>query len=326
MSLFDGLVRAGLPLVPRRLVWVVARRYVAGSRLADALAVLARERAAGFGTILDVLGEHVDTESQARAAAAEYHRALEALGDVDPRCAISVKPTHLGLALDTDLCAGLLADLCADAAARGHFVRFEMEDAPTVDATLAVYYSLRARHANLGCVVQARLFRTAGDVERLLAGGPLDVRLVKGIYIEPPGIAWTEAADISRSYVDLARRLVEGGAFVGLATHDEAVGRACLDLLGAHGRTAGAADARRYEFQCLLGVRPGLASAWRDAGHPVRIYVPYGEDWHAYSMRRLTRNPEIARHVIRALLGGRDGAAAAPAQPPSGARATDGAG
>lgn len=317
MSLFDGLVRAGLPLVPRRVVWAVAKRYVAGDRLEDALAVVSRERAAGFGTILDILGEGVRTELAARAAAAEYHRALGALGAVDPGCVVSVKPTHLGLALGQDLCTGLLSDLCTAAAERGHRVRFEMEDAPTVDATLAVYSRLRGRHENLGCVLQSRLFRTTDDVRRLLAEGPLNVRLVKGIYLEPPAIAWTEPADISRNYVDLARRLLEGGAFVGLATHDERLAADCLGLLGggARGRAEPGA-AGGYEFQCLLGVRPELAAAWRDAGHPVRIYVPYGEDWHAYSMRRLTRNPQIARHVLGAMLRRRPRAAGKGAQPP----------
>jgi proline dehydrogenase len=326
MSLFDGLVRAGLPLVPRRLVWVVASRYVAGNQLSDALAVVARERAAGFGTILDVLGEQVETAQAARAAAAEYQRALASLRGADPDCVISVKPTHLGLGLDPDLCTGLLSELCAAAAERAHRVRLEMEDAPTVDATLAVYSALREQHTNLGCVLQSRLFRTASDVERLLAEGPLNVRLVKGIYIEPPAIAWTDPAEISRSYVDLARRLFEAGAFVGLATHDEQLGTRCLELLGERGRGGDAWQARPYEFQCLLGVRPELAAGWRDAGHPVRIYVPYGEDWHAYSMRRLTRNPQIARHVIAALLRLPRRAPHARAQPPSGADSSSGVG
>jgi proline dehydrogenase len=326
MSLFDGLMRAGLPLVPRRLIWVVARRYVAGPRLSDALEVVSRERAAGFGTILDVLGEHVESTEAARAAAAEYHRALETLGRVDPGCGVSVKPTHLGLGLDVDLCAGLLSDLCEAAAAHGHRVRFEMEDAPTVDATLAVFNALRGRHANLGCVLQSRLFRSAQDVERLLAEGPLDVRLVKGIYIEPPSIAWTEPEDISRSFVDLARRLFEGGAFVGLATHDEHLANRCLDLVGEPGRGGDANGVRPYEFQCLLGVRAELAAAWRDAGHPVRIYVPYGEEWHAYSMRRLTRNPQIARHVLAAILRRRSRRSQTGTQPPSGPAAGGAAG
>jgi proline dehydrogenase len=302
MSLVDGLMRASLPLIPRRVLWTVAQRYVAGDELDDALAALARLRGEGFGTILDVLGEGVESSSQARAAAAEYHRALERLPSVDPGTVLSVKPTHLGLALGQDYCAGLLSELCTAAAAQQRRVRLEMEDAPTIDGTLAVFRRLRPRHANLGCVLQARLFRTKDDVARLLDEGPdLNVRLVKGIYLEPPSIAWTEAADISKSYFDLGQRLIDGGAFVGFATHDGPLGEQVIAQMRARGLDRGPAPARRYEFQLLLGVRREQAALWRDAGHHVRIYVPYGRDWHAYSLRRLRRNPQIARHVLKAL-------------------------
>src|SRR5262249_34694845 len=157
------------------------------------------------GTIIDVLGENVSSAAQAEAAAREYHRALGALRGVDPACVISVKPSHLGLLLDRALCRQLLSDLCLAAAAEGRRVRFEMEDAPTVDAPLEVFSALRGRHDNLGCVLQSRLFRTEADARKLLAAGPgLNVRLVKGIYIEPAEIAWTGDADISANYVNVA--------------------------------------------------------------------------------------------------------------------------
>lgn len=303
--MLDGVVRAGLPLVPRRVLWTVARRYVAGSELPDALAAIARLRGEGFGTILDVLGEGVERIEQAREAAAEYHRALQALPGTDPACVVSVKPTHLGLQLDRELCARLLAELCAAAAQQSRRVRLEMEDAPTIDGTLEVFRRLRGQHGNLGCVLQSRLFRTEADCTALLAEGPgLNVRLVKGIYLEPAAIAWTEDADIVRSYVKLAQRLFDGGAFVGLATHDGVMARELCRLLAERGLDRGPPGQRRYEFQCLMGVRREFAQEMRDAGHPVRVYVPYGRDWHAYSLRRLRRNPQIARHVLRAMLRG----------------------
>jgi len=301
MSLLDAAVRWGLPLVPRPVLWSVAKRYVAGDRLEAALARIEQVRGEGFGAIADVLGEGVEDRDGAHAARDEYLRLVDALDAVDETCVVSVKPTHLGLLVDEGLCEAMLEELCARCAPRGRLVRFEMEDAPTIDGTLSVYRRVRARHDNVGCVLQSRLFRTADDVEALLDGPPLDVRLVKGIYLEPPSIAWTDREPIRQSYVRLGRRLLEGGARVGFATHDDALADAVRGMLEELGLRVGG---ERYEFQCLMGVRAPYARALRDEGHRVRIYVPYGRDWRPYTLRRLRHNPEIARHVLRALVRG----------------------
>lgn len=302
MSLVDWMIRGSLGLMPRSVVWTVARRYVAGSELEDALARLRTLTAEGYGTILDVLGEGISAPEQAREAAAEYHRALAALEGVDPECALSVKPTHLGLTLDPALCEQLLRELCVAADEAGRRVRFEMEDSPTIDGTLEVFSRVRADHHNLGCVLQSRLFRTEQDVARLLADGPgLDVRLVKGIYLEPEAIAWTEDADITASYERLAEQLVQGGARVAFATHHTALADRCIAIVRDAGWCDLPTDEQPYEFQLLMGVRAQEAARLRGAGHRVRIYVPYGKDWHAYSMRRLQHNPQIARHIIKAV-------------------------
>ena len=302
MSVFDALVRWGLPLVPGPLLWAVARRYVAGAGRADALARVEGFLAQGYGAIVDVLGEGVRERRDALAARDEYVQLADALDAADADGEISVKPTHLGLVLDHGLCEALLDELCARCEPRGRRVRFEMEDAPTIDATLAVFARVRARRANVGCVLQSRLFRTADDVEGLLdVPGPLDVRLVKGIYLEPAAIAWTEREPIRESYARLGRRLLEGGAHVAFATHDEALADAVRGMLAELGLERGG---ERYDFECLMGVRAAFAEALRAEGHRVKIYVPYGPDWRPYTLRRLRKNPEIARHVVRALLRG----------------------
>jgi proline dehydrogenase len=232
---------------------------------------------------------------------AEYERALAGLQGVDADCPISVKPTHLGLLVDQELCTELLETLCLAAEADGRRVRFEMEDAPTIDSTLEIFEDVGARHAGLGCVVQSRLFRTRDDVEHLLGlGRPLNVRVVKGVYLEPAPIAWQAAEDISHQFVAVVEQLLDGGASVGLATHDEQVATRCLEVLRERGIGP---ESGRYEFQCLMGVRSRFAAGLRDQGHPVRVYVPYGREWYAYSMRRLTSNPDIAKHVMRAAIG-----------------------
>jgi len=302
MGLLDQIMRVALPIIPKPVIWTVARRYVAGAELEDALARIRTLRSDGFGCILDLLGEAVTSMAESEAAAAEYHRALEVLPSVDDSATISVKPTHMGAMLDREACETLLSGLCERAAEQGRRVRLEMEDAPTIDRTLEVFRSVRARHTNLGCVLQARLFRTADDVAGLLAdGGELDVRLVKGIYLEPKEIAWTEDADICRSYRELAEQLVAGGAQVAFATHHSELADACVEIARSHGLVEGEAATRRYEFQLLMGVRKDEAQRLAEAGHRVLIYVPYGRDWHAYTQRRLARNPEIARHVMRAM-------------------------
>jgi len=168
-----------------------------------------------------------------------------------------------------------------------------MEDHPTTDATLRVFEVLRPRFPRVGIVLQARLFRTLQDIRRL-APGALDVRLVKGIYLEPAGIAHTEPAPIRDAFVACGRALLGRGANVRLATHDEELARRCVALAREHG-----VDDARIEMQVLMGVRGDLWRRWRAAGHVVRVYVPYGPEWRAYSLRRLKKNPQILRHVVR---------------------------
>jgi len=304
MKLFDRFVLSVLPLIPRRVLWTVGRRYVAGDSLTKALSRITECQQQGFGAILDVLGENVESSAAAESAAAEYHLALESLADIDDDTPVSVKPTHLGLKIDEDLCAKLLEKLCVTASLAGRRVRLEMEEYETVGGTLDVFRRVRGSHDNLGCVLQARLFRTAEDAQDLAQEfRALDVRLVKGIYLEPPSVAWTEDRDISANYVRVARDLLDAGAFVALATHDENLEGQCTELLAERNLIFPAEEEGRYEFQCLMGVRPRFAGKLLKDGHRVRIYVPYGRDWHAYSIRRLKKNPILARQVIRATFG-----------------------
>lgn len=305
MALFDRLMVMGLPLIPRGLLWTVARRYVAGRSLDDALRHISALKAEGFDTIIDVLGEGEVGEATARAAHADYMASLQPLADVDPRSEVSVKPTHFGLNHAEELCEELLADLCATLEPQGRKVRLEMEDAPTIDATLRVLERVRGIHANLGCVLQARLFRTEADIERLLAAFPtLDVRLVKGIYLEPASIAHTSYQAIVDNFIRLSARLLDSQAEVCLGTHDEPIFEATEAMISELGLDQVPALERRYEYQMLMGVRLPRARQLRDAGHRVRYYIPYGEDWHPYTLRRLRENPTVARHVMRALLRG----------------------
>ena len=298
MGLLHHIVVSSLPLVPRPIMRRLASRYIAGESLDQALEVLQANQARGYPGILDILGEDVLDETAARSAQAQYKAAASAVAARGLDAYVSIKPTHMGLRLSKELARELYAQLLVHCADLGQFVRVEMEDATTTDDTLELFHALRAEHDNVGIVLQARLLRTPADIAALPAA-PCDVRLVKGIYLEPARIALTEPEPIRAAFVDQALALFEGGHRVALATHD---GELAERILGAiHERGI---EEDRYEFEVLLGVREDLWSRWRAEGHRVRVYVPYGPEWRSYSQRRLRKNPEILGHVIRGVFGG----------------------
>lgn len=292
------LLVSSLPLVPRSLMRRIAGRYIAGERIEDAIAKLRELGERGYSGILDILGENIRSPAEARAAAAAYVGAAEALARQGIDAYVSVKPTHMGLLLDRALALELYRGIAERCKALGLFVRVEMEDHPTTDATLELFELLRKDFDNVGVVLQSRLLRTPRDIDAL-APGPLDVRMVKGIYLEPPEIAHTSATAIRDAFYDCTDRLLQRGARVRLATHDQALAARLILLMHKRKRT----DAD-FEFQVLLGVQEQLWELWRKAGHRVRVYVPYGPEWRAYSQRRLRHNPELFRAVLRNVLGG----------------------
>jgi proline dehydrogenase len=291
------LVLSTLPLIPKPVMRRLASRYIAGETLEEALARLEGLAARGHPGILDVLGEGIAEEQAARAVVATYEAAASALAARKLDCYVSVKPTHVGLTIDEDLCCELYAQIARRCAGLGLFLRVEMEDSPTTDATLRVFERLRREHQNVGLVLQSRLFRTIDDIDRL-APGPLDVRMVKGIYLEPAAIAHTDPVRIREAYVQCVRKLAARRARIALATHDEHLAGPCVEALRAAGR-----GEDTFEFQVLLGVREELWARWRSEGHRVRVYVPYGPQWRPYTLRRMKKNPLIVRHVLRNLVG-----------------------
>lgn len=297
MSVIQKVVLGTLPYVPRPIMRRLAARYIAGETLEEAIARLVALRGRGFPGIIDVLGEGIANEAEARAVVVNYRAAATAVAAAKIDTYVSVKPTHVGLSIREDLCYELYAELAEHARSLGLFLRVEMEDAPTTDGTLRVFEKLRSRFDNVGIVLQARLFRTLADIDAL-APGPLDVRMVKGIYLEPAAIAHTEPEPIRDAYVRCVEKLVARGAKLSLATHDEFLAERCLAVLARAGRPR-----TSYEFQVLMGVREPLWESWKSQGHTVRVYVPYGPDWRAYSQRRMRKNPQILRHVVRNMFG-----------------------
>lgn len=298
MSIFDSLVAATLPVTPRFVVGRVARRYIAGETLDDAVRTVRDLNAAGVEATVDVLGEFITDFAEAQATAAEYERMLDAIDRGKLRSNVSIKLTAFGLGIDPARCLALVRDLARKAAAtHAGFLRVDMENSPYTDATLDLVRTLRKEGLPVGVVIQAYLRRTDADAARLAADG-VPVRLCKGIYREAAEIAFHDREEIRASYRRNLRTLLGGTAKVGIATHDETL---VEDAMRAIGELR--VPKERYEFQMLLGVREKLRADILAKGHPVRVYVPFGKSWYGYSVRRLRENPAIAGHVFRAMLG-----------------------
>jgi proline dehydrogenase len=294
VALLDRAIARTLPAIPKPVVRRLSDRYIAGPRLEDAIHTVRTLNGAGKKATLDVLGEEVETAEEAVAIRAEYEEAMDAIESEALDANVSVKPTALGLKLDPELCADNVRALVLKAAERGRFVRMDMEDSTTTTATLGLYRRLRSEgHDNIGIVLQAMLKRTLDDVLELAGLAP-NVRVCKGIYVEPAELAYQGDEAIRFNFAATMSALWENGAKVAVATHDEVLVAQALGLIEERGL-----GRERYEFQLLLGVREEVADELVRGGHTVRIYVPYGRKWYEYSLRRLQENPKVAGYIAR---------------------------
>jgi proline dehydrogenase len=308
--LFHDLVLAvaSNPVVTRLLTGVpafqrMARRFVAGDNLDDAVKAIRDLRGLDLDCSLDHLGESVTDPDMARRAAADYVAALERLNQEGLPTHVSVKLTQLGLDLDRDLCLENLRSILTKAGAVGSFVRLDMEGSDYTERTLGIYRELRADFDNVGVVVQAYLLRSQADVESLAASGA-NIRLCKGAYKEPASIAFPRKADVDASYLRLLQILfrpesLAAGAHVAVATHDDKIITWTRQYTFAHGVPASA-----FEFQMLYGIRRDLQESLASLGYPVRVYVPYGAQWYPYFSRRLAERPANLLFIMRNLFRG----------------------
>ena len=278
----------------------IVARFVAGETLESALPALDRLRAAGFRTSVDVLGEAVTSEAAARAAAAAYVAAIPQLEAQGLDVNVSIKLSQMGLGLGPDVVRENVARVLTAAAAAGGFVRIDMEDHSTTDATLAIWRELRplmAGSGDVGVVLQSALRRTPRDAEDLIATGAR-IRLCKGAYREPSTVAYPDKSDVDAAYVAVMKRLLDDGTFPAIATHDDRI----VDEAIAYARERGIGP-ERFEFQMLFGVRRDLQEHLVRDGWGVRVYVPTGSQWYPYFMRRLAERPAnvvfLAVSVVR---------------------------
>jgi proline dehydrogenase len=283
----------------------MVRRFVAGETLDEVLPAIERLHAQGMRTTVDVLGESVTRAEDARAAAGRYLETLDALAAHGLDRNVSLKPSQMGLGIDPSLARENIGAIVAKAVELGAFVRIDMEDHPTTDATLALWREVRpvgateidvdGERADIGVVIQSALRRSADDVETIIAAGGR-VRLCKGAYKEPAGVAFQDKAEVDAAYEALMLRLLRAGRYPAIATHDVRLIKRAIEVATAEGISRDA-----FEFQMLYGVRRDLQEELAGAGWRVRVYVPYGDRWYPYFMRRLAERPANVSFLLRNL-------------------------
>lgn len=299
--MFNRMIAGLLPHMPKKLVWMFSKEYIAGETLEEAIINAKKLNAEGIMTTIDVLGEFITTLAEAEANKKEYLQVIEEAEKAGVDGNYSLKPTFFGLLLDKDVAYRHIREVVAKAAAYDNFVRIDMEDSPCTDKEIDMYRRLKAEFpANVGLVVQSYLKRTRRDIENLKdindPEHPVNLRVCKGIYIEPEALAYKDYHEINSHFLDDIEYMFREGMYPAIATHDLPLIEGAYKLIDKY-----KVPKDKYEFQMLYGVTPALRKSILDKGHRMRVYVPFGKQWFGYSTRRLKENPKMAGVVIKAL-------------------------
>jgi len=292
-----------LPLLPKELIWYFSKTYIAGETVDAAIRVSKELNNKGASVTVDLLGEFIDDIEMAAMYLEAYLELIDRFAASPAQGNYSLKPTMFGLLIDPDKCYTAVRKIVQAAAARDSFVRIDMEDSRCVDLEIELFSKLKEEFpTNVGLVLQAYLKRTQKDLEKLKRShiadeAPLNFRLCKGIYVEPPQIAFQDMSAINRAFIENLDFMLRNGIYAGIATHDRKLIEQAEHLISHYGATQD-----QYEFQMLYGVTPRLRQRLITSGHKMRVYVPFGKSWFGYATRRLKENPTLVRHLLRALL------------------------
>ncbi len=299
--MFNKLIASLLPFMPKGFVWLFSKRYIAGKKIEDAIRVSKELNEQGCKVTIDLLGEFITKIEQAEENRDTYLEIIDTIEKQDVDANYSLKPTMFGLLIDPELCYKYIREIVAKAASYNNFIRVDMEDSQCVDLEIDLFRKLKAEFPkNVGLVFQAYLKRTLDDIKGLqdinAEDNPINYRLCKGIYVEPAEIAYKKYEEINKHYLEDLEYIFQNKIFPGIATHDKPLIDGSYKLIEKYN-----IPKEMYEFQMLYGVTPELRQSIVDKGHAMRIYVPYGEQWFAYSTRRLKENPKMAWLIIKAL-------------------------
>ena len=296
MKALNNLIIKTLPMVPKPVVHIFAKKYIAGPFLEDAVRNTKELEAEGSMTTIDVLGEFVTKREQALHEKKEVSKVLDAIQEFNLPSYLSVKPTSLGMGIDFEFGYENIKELVDKAKKYGLFVRLDMENSPYTTMTLDMFKRFREEgYENVGIVIQAYMRRSEEDIRSVAEYKP-NIRLCKGIYKEAIDIAYQDYEEVRANYRRLLKLIFDLDLYPGIATHDDALLEFAQEEIKARGLSK-----NQYEFQMLLGVKDNKRREIIAKGHRTRVYVPFGEDWYGYSTRRLKENPDMAGHIIKAI-------------------------
>ncbi len=296
MNILNQLIVSIVQMMPKNIVGFFSRKYIAGESLEDGINVVKQLNAKGIYATMDVLGEAVKNKEESIDAKNKAMEVLDAIEKHKLMANLSIKPTQMGLLIDEEFAYQQILDLVKRAHEINNFVRIDMEDSSTTDITINLYKRIYQQYKNVGVVIQAYLKRSFDDVVVLNKLGT-NYRLCKGIYVEPASIAIKDRQAIRENYLKILKQMFMDGNYVGIATHDKYLIDEAYKMIREMN-----IPKDKFEFQMLLGVREDLRDKINNDGYKIRVYVPFGKDWYAYSVRRLKENPSIAGHIVKSFL------------------------
>ncbi len=282
-------------ILPQQVVYIFAKKYVAGPNIEDAIRVVQELNSKGIMATMDVLGESITKKSEAEETKKHCFDMLDVIKKYNLDANVSIKPTSLGLNLDKEFCYNQIEEIVKKAKEYNNFIRIDMEDTPYTDSTFNILKRIREKYDNVGVVVQAYLRRTYDDIVKLNKEG-VNYRLCKGIYVEPEHLAYKGRQEVRENFVKIFDQMLSDGNYVGIATHDDYLIKESYRLIEEKNLPKD-----KYEFQMLYGVTEHLRDKINADGHRIRIYVPWGEHWYAYSIRRLQENPQVAWYITKSI-------------------------
>ncbi len=297
MNLIHSLIVSTVKILPKSIIYLFAKKYIAGKTLAEGVAVTKGLNAIGISATMDVLGESVSRKEEAISFVNDFLELLDTIEKEKLDSNISTKPTQFGLDISLDFCFEQYTKILERAVKYNNFVRIDMEDSSTTDSIIKLYKMLFEKYPNnVGIVVQAYLHRTIVDVKDM-DKLKTDYRLCKGIYIEPKEIAYKDKNEIRDSFIENLNQMFDDDCYVGIATHDKPIIDRAYEIIDERKL---AKD--KYEFQMLFGVTEKIRKKIVNDGHKMRVYVPFGEQWHFYAVRRLQENPQLAWTMFKSFL------------------------